>query len=72
MNTSDTERKQDTESATHDENGRYEALYDRFAERARELFDAGQEKTNEAMEKAMEGARCQGRSESRLNLAVWK
>mgnify|MGYP003383394287 CR=1 FL=1 len=57
MNTSDTERKQDAESATHDENGRYEALYDRFAEHARELFDAGQEKTNEAMEKAMEGAR---------------
>lgn len=57
MNTSDTERKPDSESATGEDQGRYEALYDRFAERARELFDAGQEKTNEAMEKAMEGAR---------------
>lgn len=57
MNTSDTEPNPDSESAKGEDQGRYEALYDRFAERARELFDAGQEKTNEAMEKAMEGAR---------------
>lgn len=37
----------------------HEALYDRFAERARELFEAGQEKTREAMDKAMESARQQ-------------
>jgi isocitrate dehydrogenase len=37
--------------------GRHEALYDRFAERVREIFDAGQEKSREAMDKAMEAAR---------------
>lgn len=49
-----------TGSATAEEpQGQYEVLYDRFAERARELFDAGQEKSKEAMEKAMEAARQQ-------------
>lgn len=57
MSTNHTESKPDSESATGEDQGRYEALYDRFAERARELFDAGHEKSNEAMEKAMEGAR---------------
>lgn len=33
------------------------ALYDRFAERVREIFDAGQEKSKEAVERAMESAR---------------
>ncbi|MCF8177132.1 MAG: zinc ribbon-containing protein [Sulfuritalea sp.] len=65
MNSTDSERKPDTDSAgnatadaaSEGEQGRYEALYDRFAERARELFDAGQEKSKDAMEKAMENAR---------------
>ncbi|MCF8197463.1 MAG: zinc ribbon-containing protein [Sulfuritalea sp.] len=59
-----TEPKPDTDSAENAETetpsaeqSRYEALYDRFTERARELFDAGQEKSKEAMEKAMESAR---------------
>ena len=34
-------------------------LYDRFTERASELFAAGQEKSREAMEKAMDAARQQ-------------
>lgn len=37
----------------------YEDLYDRFTERASEHFAAGQEKTREAMEKAMDAARQQ-------------
>jgi isocitrate dehydrogenase len=37
----------------------HEALYDRFTERASELFAAGQEKSLEAMEKAMDAARQQ-------------
>ncbi len=37
----------------------HEALYDRFTERASELFAAGQEKSREAMEKAMDAARQQ-------------
>lgn len=37
----------------------HEALYDRFAERASALFAAGQEKSREAMEKAMDAARQQ-------------
>lgn len=57
MNSTNTEQKPDSEPAAGEDQGRYAALYDRFAERARELFDAGQEKTSEAMEKAMEGAR---------------
>ncbi|MBK7768564.1 MAG: zinc ribbon-containing protein [Sulfuritalea sp.] len=57
MNPNESSSKPDSESATSDEQGRYEALYDRFAERARELFDASQEKSKEAMEKAMESAR---------------
>ncbi|MDR3368435.1 zinc ribbon-containing protein [Rhodoferax sp.] len=44
-------------SAAEGEKGRAEALYDRFAERVRELVDASQEKGKEAMEKAMETAR---------------
>lgn len=34
-----------------------EALYDRFTERVSELFATGQEKSREAMEKAMDAAR---------------
>jgi isocitrate dehydrogenase len=37
----------------------HEALYDRFTERASELFAAGQEKSLEASEKAMDAARHQ-------------
>lgn len=37
----------------------HEALYDRFTERASELFAGGQEKSREAMEKAMDAARQQ-------------
>jgi isocitrate dehydrogenase len=36
-----------------------EALYDRFAERSRELFETSQEKGRDAFEKAMEVARAQ-------------
>ncbi|MDP2107561.1 MAG: hypothetical protein Q8J67_00765, partial [Rhodocyclaceae bacterium] len=61
MNPNDSERKPDSEAAgnaaAEEEPGRFEVLYDRFAERARELFEAGQEKSRGAMEKAMEGAR---------------
>lgn len=35
------------------------ALYDRFTERASELFGAGKEKSRDAMEKAMDAARLQ-------------
>ncbi len=51
--------KPSQESAAEDEKGRAEALYDRFAERVRELAEASQEKGKEAMEKAMEAARQQ-------------
>lgn len=37
----------------------HEALYDRFAERASTLFSAGQEKSREAMDKAIDTARSQ-------------
>ena len=37
----------------------YAALYDRFSEHVREVFEAGQEKSKEAMDKAMETARQQ-------------
>jgi len=57
MNPNDPENKTDSASAESDAPGRFEALYDRFAERSREIFEAGQEKSKEAMEKAMEGAR---------------
>ncbi|TRZ94680.1 MAG: hypothetical protein D4R84_08135 [Rhodocyclaceae bacterium] len=57
MNTTDTESKPESEFAKREEQGRYEALYDRFVERTRELFDASQEKSKEAMEKAIEAAR---------------
>jgi isocitrate dehydrogenase len=39
------------------EQGRHAALYDRFSERVRELFEAGQEKSKEALDKAMDVAR---------------
>lgn len=41
------------------EASRTAALYDRFAEKSRELFETGQEKGHEAWEKAMELARQQ-------------
>ena len=44
-------------SEAEQEQGRHEALYDRFAERTRELFEASQEKGKEAMDKAVEMAR---------------
>jgi hypothetical protein len=49
------------EGATSDSDGApdQETLYDRFTERASALFAAGQEKSNEAMEKAMDVARQQ-------------
>ncbi|BAN35822.1 isocitrate dehydrogenase [Sulfuricella denitrificans skB26] len=60
MNTTESEHKPDSESATgKGEQTQHEALYDRYAERARELFEAGQEKGKDAMEKAMEVARQQ-------------
>jgi len=57
MSTTNTENTTASESAKTDEQGRYEALYDRFAERTRELFEASQEKGKEAMEKSIEMAR---------------
>ncbi|MDO8925466.1 MAG: zinc ribbon-containing protein [Sideroxyarcus sp.] len=65
MNPVESEKKPDPEIVAGDlvgvaeqgEHGHHEALYDRFAERVREIFDAGQEKSKEAMEKAMESAR---------------
>lgn len=57
MNTLNSEEKPESESAKREEQGRYEALYDRFAERTRELFEASQEKGKEAIEKATETAR---------------
>lgn len=59
MGQNESEHKADAASKAAEAQSRYEALYDRFTERARELFDAGQEKSTEAMEKAMEGARAQ-------------
>jgi isocitrate dehydrogenase len=59
MNAIDSEKKPASEAAKHDEQGRYEALYDRFAERTCELFEASQEKGKEAIEKATETARQQ-------------
>lgn len=57
MNTSNSEKAPVSESADKDERGRYEALYDRYAERTRELFEAGQEQGKYAIEKAAETAR---------------
>ena len=45
------------ESAKGGEQGQHEALYDRFVERTRELFEASQEKGKDAMDKAIETAR---------------
>ncbi|MDO8891731.1 MAG: zinc ribbon-containing protein [Sulfurimicrobium sp.] len=60
MDTTESEHKPDSGSTAREgEQGQHEALYDRFAERVRELFDAGQEKSKEAMEHAMEVARQQ-------------
>lgn len=53
------DRKSATDAEAVGEQTRTEALYDRYTERARELFDAGQEKSQVAMEKAMEAARTQ-------------
>lgn len=39
------------------DSARREALYDRYAERARQLFESGQERGREAMEKALGRAR---------------
>lgn len=57
MNTTNTEKTPASESAKNEEQGRYEALYDRFAERTRELFEASQEKGKEAMDRSIELAR---------------
>jgi Zn finger protein HypA/HybF involved in hydrogenase expression len=57
MTTSSTENTPASESEKSEEQGRYEALYDRFAERARELFVASQEKGKDAMDKAIDMAR---------------
>lgn len=57
MNTSNSEKTPASEAETNAEQGRYEALYDRFAERTRELFEASQEKGKDAMDKAIEMAR---------------
>lgn len=42
-----------SESTEKETLGHHEALYDRFVERTRKLFDLSQEKSKEAMEKAM-------------------
>jgi len=57
MNTSDNAKTAATEAEQNEALGRHEALYDRFAERTRELFEASQEKGKEAMDKATEIAR---------------
>lgn len=57
MNTSNSEKTPASEAEKKEEQGRYEALYDRFAERTRELFEASQEKGKDAMDKAIEKAR---------------
>jgi isocitrate dehydrogenase len=57
MNTTHTEKTPASASAQDEEQGRREALYDRFAERTRELFEASQEKGKEAMNKSIEMAR---------------
>ncbi len=41
-----------SENSEKEVQGHHEALYDRFVEHARELFDASQEKSKKAMEKA--------------------
>jgi isocitrate dehydrogenase len=57
MNSNNTAKESTPESAKDEEQGRYEVLYDRFAERARELFESSQEKGKEAMDKSIETAR---------------
>lgn len=57
MNTSNAKKPTASDSASREEQGRYEALYDRYAERTRELFEASQEKGKDAMDKAIETAR---------------
>lgn len=55
-----TDTKQPDQQPPDDsEASRTAALYDRFAEKSRELFEAGQEKGHEAWEKSMELARQQ-------------
>lgn len=57
MNTTNTAKTPASEAEKKEEQGRYEALYDRYAERTRELFEASQEKGKDAMDKAIETAR---------------
>ena len=69
MNSNEGDRNPDSQVAADDgpqaaaampeqkEQGRYEVLYDRFSERVREVFEAGQEKSKEALDKAMDVAR---------------
>lgn len=69
MNSNEGDRKLDSQVAADDgpqaadavpdqeKQGRYELLYDRFNERVREVFEAGQEKSKEALDKAMDVAR---------------
>jgi len=72
MNTQPEDQRQavqsDTENAAFTTDGapaeareddRPEALYDRFSERVRELYQVGQEKSKDAVEKSMEAARLQ-------------
>ncbi len=55
---SDATKSEDTNQPTEAEanDSKHEALYDRFAEKSRELFEKGQEKGEVAWEKAMEVA----------------
>ena len=57
MTTAHSAKTAASESEKSEEQGRYEALYDRFAERTRELFEASQEKGKEAIDKSIEMAR---------------
>jgi Zn finger protein HypA/HybF involved in hydrogenase expression len=53
------EQSQNKPEDTATDTPAYEAMYDRFTARASELYTAGQEKSREAMEKAMDAARQQ-------------
>lgn len=54
-----TEKPENTDQTTEDEGGtrKNEALYDRFVEKTKVLFELGQEKSEQAWEKAMEVTR---------------
>lgn len=56
---SNSNRKTADETEVTGDQSRTELLYDRYAERARELFEAGQEKSKAAMETAMHAAKAQ-------------